>query len=94
MAHRDGLRVSDERPQPPSLGLQGRSLPKLIGQVRALRRLWAAEEERLDEDELEAFERVERLEQQLAADLEARESAATEAEKDALGERRRAARGP
>jgi len=91
MAHRDGLRVSYDRPQPPRLALQGRSLPKIIGQVRALRGLWAAEEQRLDEDDLEAFERVERLEQQLAADLEAREAAATQAEKDALGEGRRAA---
>ena len=91
MAHRDGLRVSYDRPQPPRLALQGRSLPKIIGQVRALRGLWAAEEQRLDEDDLEAFERVERLEQQLAADLEAREAAATQAEKDALGEGQRAA---
>ena len=91
MAHREGLRVSYDRPQPPSLNIQGRSLPKIIGQVRAVRRLWAEEEDRLDKEELEAFERLERIEQQLEADLEAREKAATETERNELGEGRRGA---
>ena len=91
MAHRVGLRVSYDRPQPPSLNVQGRSLPKIIGQVRTVRRLWAEEEERLDKEELEAFERLERIEHQLEADLEARENAATETERNELGEGRRGA---
>jgi hypothetical protein len=92
MAHREGLRVSYDRPQPPSLNVQGRPLPKIIGQVRAVRRLWAEEEERLDKEENEAFERLERLEQQLEADLETQKKAVTETERDELGEGRRGAR--
>jgi len=55
-------------------------------QARVLRQLWSQEEERLDQDELEAFEAVERLEQLELAEQVGKERAATNAEKNYYGD--------
>lgn len=54
-------------------------------QAHAVRRLLAAEEERLDEEELSEYERIERLEDRLRTELGDQEAEETEAEKTTLG---------
>lgn len=55
-------------------------------QARAVRRLLAAEEERLDTEELREFARVERLEAGLRSELDEQEAEETETERTTLGE--------
>lgn len=55
-------------------------------QARAVRRLLAAEEKRLDTEELREFARVERLEAGLRSELDEEEAEETETEKTTLGE--------
>jgi hypothetical protein len=33
MAHREGLKVNHDRPRPPDLVAEGRSMPKIVSQV-------------------------------------------------------------
>lgn len=54
--------------------------------MRTVRRLLAAEEERLDDEELREYDHVERLEARLRSELDGQEAEDTEAEKTALGE--------
>ena len=67
MARREGLRddhqLRQQRPEPPALDVQGRPMPRVVGQLRAIRSQWSAEQELLDQEDLAAFEFVERREQ-------------------------------
>jgi len=47
--------------------------------------MWANEQQLLDEEELQEFERVDRLEQELQAELEEKERKAKETEMNYLG---------
>ena len=57
-------------------------------QLRDARHRWAEEEQRLDEEELEAFEELERLENELKVKLERRERDETESQRQFFGKQR------
>jgi hypothetical protein len=56
--------------------------------LRDARHRWAEEEQRLDEEELEAFEELERLEHELKVKLERRERDETESQRQFFGKQR------